>query len=401
MRSVWQADFKKFAPGLRVSVAPAHERGVAFSEVADVYITNHDAVKWLALQKPAFFKNFGELIVDESTAFKHHTSKRSKAVAKIAKYFNRRTLMTGTPNTLSITDVWHQAFILDGGVRLGPSYYSFRNSVCQPGQVGRSEHAIKWRDRDGAEEAVFNQLDDIVIRHKLDDCADIPPNHHYTLPYTHSPKQQKAFDDMQQTQIMLLDSAAKQPTSVIAVNAAAVATKLLQIASGAVYTSPDVYTVIDPSRYELVMDLVEQRKHPLVFFLWKHQRDLLVKEAESRKLKYAVIDGTTSDDKRRQIEQGYQAGLYDVLIGHPKTVAHGFTFTKGTSTIWTSPTQNLEWYDQGSRRQRRLGQTEKTQTITVLANNDVEHAVYADLQEKNSRMNNLLSLFETLKQKYT
>jgi len=129
LRSVWVNDFAKFAPQYKVSVADAANRDKAFAVDADVYVTNTDAAKWLAEQKPAFFKRFSELAVDESTAYKHHTSQRSKAIAKIAGYFKYRCCMTGTPNGNSITDVWHQVMILDGGKRLGNSFYRFREKT--------------------------------------------------------------------------------------------------------------------------------------------------------------------------------------------------------------------------------------------------------------------------------
>lgn len=393
LRSVWVNDFKKFAPHLTVSVADAANRAEAFDAVADVYVTNVDAAKWLATQKPAFFKKFSELAVDESTAYKHHTSQRSKAVAKIAKYFDNICLMTGTPNSNSITDVWHQAYILDGGKRLGNSFYKFRDSVCTPHQVGRMAQAVKWTDKDGAEEAVFSLLSDIVIRHKFEDCVDIPPNHQYPLAYDLTPKQLKAYRELEDTQMLSLKG--KQP-AMLAINAAAVATKLLQVASGAVYDGMGSYQVIDTARYEMVLDLVEQRKHSLVFFLWKHQRDALIAEADKRGISFAVIDGNTSDRERDEIVQGYQAGVYKTLFAHPKSAAHGLTLTKGTATIWSSPTYDLEIFKQGSKRQHRMGQTAKTETIVLIAKDTIEQKVYDMMLDKDARMTNLLDLFGTV-----
>lgn len=393
LRSVWVNDIAKFAPHLTVSVADAANREAAFNADADVYITNVDAAKWLAQQKPAFFKKFSELVVDESTAFKHHTSQRSKAMAKIAKYFEYRCCMTGTPNSNSITDVWHQAYILDDGKRLGFSYYKFRDAVCTPNQVGRNAHAIKWVDKEGAEEAVFGLLSDIVIRHKFEDCVDIPENHRYSVEYDLSKKQIQAYLEMATTQMLMLKGSAP---SVLAVNAAAVTTKLQQIASGAVYDGTGGYKVIDTGRYEMCMDLVEQREHSLVIFLWKHQCEALVAEAEKRGLTYAVMDGKTSDKEREQIVARFQRGEYRVVFGHPKNVAHGHTFTKGTATIWASPTYDLEWFKQGSKRMHRLGQTQKTETIVIVAKGTIDEKVYAMMTEKDGRMTNLLSLFETL-----
>jgi SNF2 family DNA or RNA helicase len=332
-------------------------------------------------------------VVDESTSLKHHTSQRSKAAAKIAKYFDNICLMTGTPNSNSITDVWHQAYLLVGGKRLGNSFYKFRDSVCTPHQVGRMAQAVKWTDKDGAEEAVFSLLSDIVIRHKFEDCVDIPPNHQYPLQYDLTPKQLKAYRELEDTQMLSL--AGKQP-AMLAINAAAVATKLLQVASGAVYDGMGGYQVIDTARYEMVLDLVEQRKHSLVFFLWKHQRDALIAEADKRGISFAVIDGNTSDRERDEIVQGYQAGVYKTIFAHPKSAAHGLTLTKGTATIWASPTYDLEIFKQGSKRQHRMGQTAKTETIVILAKDTIEEKVWEMLEGKNARMTNLLDLFGTV-----
>ncbi len=393
LRSVWVNDIQKFAPHLRVSVADAANRAEAFAADADVYITNVDAVKWLVDQPPSFFDKFDELVIDESTAFKHHTSQRSKAAAKIAKYFKNRCCMTGTPTSNSITDIWHQAFILDQGKRLGFSFYKFRDAVCVPKQVGPNAHAIKWTDKEGAEEAVFNLLSDITVRHKFEDCVDIPPNLRYDIKYDLSPKQMKAYLEMEVTQMLAFKGS---KPSVMAVNAAAVATKLQQIASGAVYDGTGGYKVIDTGRYEMCLDLVEQRKHSLVIFQWKHQRDALVNEAVKRGMAYAVLDGTVGDAERARIVESFQRGELQVIFGHPKTVAHGYTLTKGTTTIWASPTYDLEHFKQGSKRMHRMGQTQKTETIIVVARGTIDEKVYDMMTAKDERMTNLLALFETL-----
>jgi len=389
LRSVWLADIKKFAPHLKVAVADAANREKAFAQDADVYVTNLDAAKWLATKAKSFFTKFSELAVDESTAYKHHTSQRSKAMGKISKFFEYRCCMTGTPTSNSITDVWHQVQLLDEGKRLGFSFYKFRDAVCTPKQVGRRVEMVKWEDKDGAEEAVFGLLADIVIRHKFEDCVDVPPNHQYDLPYDLTPRQLKAYLDMEHTQILSLGK------TFTAVNAAAVRVKLLQIASGAVYDGTGGYQIIDRARYELILDLVEQRKHSLVLFQWKHQRDLLIEEAEKRGVSFALLDGTSSDRERDEIVQGYQAGIYQTIFGHPKTVAHGYTLTKGTATIWASPTDDLEWYKQGSKRQHRIGQTQKTETIVVVAQGTFDERSYANMLGKGHRMDNLLDLFTT------
>jgi len=389
LRSAWEDDFRKFAPFLTCSVATADNREKAFAANADVYITNTDATTWLLKQKPAFFKRFDTIIVDEVSSFKHNTSQRSKALLKIRKHFKYRAALSGTPNSNTICDIHTPMVFLDDGHRLGNNFFAFRSSVCQPNQVGPRAEMVKWEDKPGAEEAVYGLINDIVVRHRFEDCIDIPETHRYCKNYYLTTKQKKAYLEMEKTQVAMLSKL----KVVTAINKAAVRTKLLQIASGAVYESPDNYHLVDTERYELVMDMVEERKQPLVFFLWKHQRDELVKLAEKRGLRYCVMDGNASDKERQEMVAAYQKGFYDVMFAHPKSAAHGLTLTKGTSTIWPSPTDDLEWFNQGNKRQARNGQTEKTEIVVIVAEGTIEEKVYTNLMNKDGRMNNLLDLF--------
>lgn len=396
MHSAWEADIRKFAPGLTVVLCPADKREVRFSVNADIYVTNHDATKWLVKQKKAFWQKFsgGLVVVDELPAFKHHTSQRTKAAFKIRPHFKYARGLTATPNSNTIADVWAQVFFLDQGKRLGNSFYKFRDAVCEPVQtVERNPDAIKWVDIDGAEEATFGMLHDITIRHKREDCVDLPPNTVYSIPYQLTPKQLKAYLELERHSIMELEG-----KNFTAVSASAVATKLLQVASGAVYSdTTGAYSVVDSARYELVADLVAERPASLVFFLWKHQKDGLVKEFTARGYKFAIVDGNASDKDRAQAVDDYQAGLLDALLAHPASAAHGLTLTYGQSTIWTSPTYNLEHFVQGSMRQFRIGQKKKTETIVILAEGTIETEVYEKMLVKDARMKNLLQLFASLK----
>lgn len=387
LRSAWELDCRRYTPWIKTSVAYASNRVKAFQAKADLYITNHDAAKWLAAQKPDFFKKFDYLIIDEGDAFKHATSQRSKALNKIKKYFKYRCLMNGAPNTNSILDVWNQAYLVDDGKRLGQSFYSFRSAVATPEQVGPRADMVKWVDRDGSEQQVADLLKDITLRNKL---TDVPENVNYVVPYYLKPQQLANYLQMEKDAVLQLKSG-----EVTAINAAAVVTKLLQIASGAVYDGEDNYHLIDTGRYEMVMDLVEARKHSLVFFMWKHQRDQLIIEAEKRGITYMVIDGDErSDAKRNENVEMYQAGMYRLGLLHPQSAAHGLTLTRGTATIWASPTYNLAWWVQGKHRVHRRGQTQKTENINVIANGTLEERVYERMMQKGGKVKSLLEFFE-------
>ena len=390
MRAAWANDIRKFAPHLRVSLCYVTGRLDSLNAEADVYIINVDGVKdLLKITSKKFWSKFGRLVIDESTAFKHHTSQRSKAMSKIASKFEWRRCMSGTPSSNGICDLWHQYYILDAGKRLGNSFFGFRNAVCTPTQNGPSAQHIKWTDKPGVEVLVAELVKDITIRHKFEDCVDIPENHQYALPVSLSARHMATYNELAETSLAIF-----RETTVTAINAAVLATKLLQAASGAVYNDEGGYSLVSTERYEIALDLVEEREHTIVFYHWEHQLNELVTEAKKRQSKKQLGQFAVWDPDHPQIADEFQEGKYQVLFAHPQSAGHGLTLTKGTATIWASPTYNLEHYLQGLKRVHRIGQVSKTETIVLVAEGTVDEKVWTALQAKNVSMTALLKEFQ-------
>lgn len=387
LQAAWGTDLEEYFPEIRYSVARAENREAAFNADADVYITNIDAVKWLAKRPKKFFAKFDTLIVDELTFYKHRTSDRSKAAASIKDHFTYRAGLTGTPNSNSILDVWHQVYLLDDGKRLGTKFFAFRQATCTSEQIGPKAEHVQWIDKPGAEMAVANLLSDISIRHEFEKCMDIPPNQERFMVYEPSPKLMKHYRQMEKEALLIL-----KEKVVNAVNAAVVRNKLLQIASGAVYTGDESYEFLDDGRYEFIVDIAAKRKHSVIFFNWRHQRDGIAKFAKARGVEFEVIDGSVSDKRREEIRKAYQKGFYQTLLLHPDTGAHGLTLTKGTATIWSSPVYRADFLKQGLHRIYRGGQTKRTETIKTEARGTCERRVYERVGEKSGRMTNFLEV---------
>ena len=384
----WGADIERFTPHLRYMIAYASNRAKAFETDADVYITNHDAVNWLLAHKEVL-DGFTSITVDESTAFKHHGTDRSKALAKIIPHFNVRRLLSGTPNPNTILDLWHQLKLLDDGERLGTSYWKFRSTCCAPIQVGPGASMVKWVDKPGIEDAIGLLIDDLVIRHKFEDCIDIPPNTLRRITCPLSSKLLRQYEQLKQAAILELSDA-----RILPVNAAALRTKLLQVASGAVYAGDDSYESLSTERYDLVVELIRERKASLVAFSWRHQRDGLVRALERAKITYAVIDGDTPDHDRPRIVEEFQAGNLQTILAHPQSAGHGLTLTRGVATIWPSPTDNAEYFTQFNKRIYRAGQTEPTETILIAGEGTLDGPVYDNTLGKQANMQDLLTLLE-------
>lgn len=388
MRAAWANDIKKFAPHLRVSLCYAQGRTDSLNADADVYIVNVDGVKDLAkITGKKFWSKFGMLVIDESDAYMTPTSQRSKAVAKIASKFEVRRCLSGTPTGNTICNIWHQYFILDGGKRLGNSYFKFRGACCMPQQNGPKAEHLVWVDKPGIELLVGELVKDITLRHKFEDCVDIPENHKYSVSFQLTPKHRKLYEEFVENSMAEVEGKV-----IAAVNAAVLAGKLLQSASGAVYDGRGGWATLATERYELACDLAEARKQAVIFYHWDHQLDGLIKEATSRKLRFKVWDAD-----HPELAEEFQCGAFDYLFAHPASAGHGLTLTAGEATIWVSPTHNLRHYLQGLKRVHRIGQTKKTETIMILAEDTVDEKVWARTTDKNFNAVALLNELQTEK----
>lgn len=388
LEASWGDDIEKFTPNLTYAVAYAKNREKAFKSDARIVITNHDAVKWV-LKNKHVLDGFDTLVIDEFTAFKNKDSQRSKAMLKISKYFTKRIAMSGTPNSNTILDIWHPTLIVDDGERLGHRFYSFRSAVCTSRFNG---FANEWTDKDDAEQIVAAAISDINIRYELESCLDMPEQTTQTMQVTLPTKIMKQYRQFSDDSVLYTGT-----TTINAIHAGAKVKKLLQLCTGAVYDEHGVVQSVHPERYELVMQLVAERKHSLVAFNWKHEKRALCALAEKMGIEFGTIDGDTPAHRRKEIVDRMQAGQLQVVFCHPQSAGHGLTMTKATAVIWASPTYNAEHYQQFNRRIYRAGQTQRTEIIQIAARDTWEPDVYQKLENKLERMEDLLSILSKLK----
>jgi len=388
--AAWANDVMKFYPEeYTVSVCGAKQKEKGFVPEAQIVVINHDGVKWLSKCKSlkTLLADFDTVIVDEAEAFKNHTSQRSKAMAKVMPMFKYRTVMTATPFNKSVCELWHQVYLLDQGALLGKSFFQFRSAVSIPEQVGPRPEMRIWVDKPGIDREIAHLMSSFTIRNKFEECLDIPPNVTRRIPFHLNPSHMVDYETMR-------DDALIEATEgdVTAVNAAVMAQKLLQIASGAVYTEDGERVLIDSDRYHLITELVKERDHSVVFFQWRHQKELLMELFDKERISYEVIDGTVPDGRRKDIVEGYQEGRFQTLLLHPKSAGHGLTLTKGKTTIWASPIYQPSLFKQANHRIYRAGQTERTETLMIEAVGTLEERVNVILAERLDKMLNLLEL---------
>lgn len=389
VESVWANEVEKFfGYEFRVGLALAPKREPGFHLAYDVTVMNHDGIKWL-VDHLDLIKDYDTLVWDESDALRHNSA-RTKAALKLAKLpqWKSKSCLTATPFNKSVTEMFYQVLFLDGGQRLGKSFYKFRSTVCDPIQVGPAAQHIQWVDKPDAPAAVAGILQDISIRFKLDEVVEMPGLTHRTIKVKLPNKLMQRYQQLRQDAILKLKS-----SEVVALNAAVLTNKLQQVASGSVYTSKG-HEIIDTTKYELAVELAREARPAVVFYQYEHQLEALLKEAKKHGLVHQYIDGSVSSAKRQHIVQTFQTGMVDCVFLQINSAAHGITLHQASRVIFVTPPYSPSLYAQAYGRIYRTGQKHKCESILLVSKGTLEEKIVQVLTSRGEKQKDLLELLE-------
>lgn len=352
--STWSKEKDKWdhTKMLRVSkvLGSTAKRIQALNTPADLYIINRENVVWLV----DYYRNawpFDMVVIDESSSFKNHKSKRFKALASISGKITRLVELTGTPSPNGLEDLWAQVYLLDGGERLEKRYTQFRERYFNPGDRGQNI-IYNYKPKLGSEQAILDKISDICISMKSEDYLQLPDLIEDVIHVELDSKARKAYDDLERQMVLALP---EEEDEISVTSAAALSNKLLQLANGAVYDEGHSVHSVHDCKIEAFMELVESLngKPALVFYNFQHDKDRIKAALEKTGLRVREL-------KTPQDENDWNAGQIDILLAHPASCAYGLNLQQGGNhVIWFGLTWNYELYSQANKRLHRQGQTEK------------------------------------------
>ena len=172
----WRDEIEKWEQlhGLRYSIVTgtATQRKKALSVDADIYIINRENVPWLVDKSGVPF-SFDMVVIDELSSFKNHQTARHKALMKVRSGIQRIVGLTGTPASQGLMDLFAEFKVLDMGQRLGRFIGQYRLNYFRPDKVN-GNIIYSYKLLPGAEEKIYEKIQDITISMKAVDFLDMP-----------------------------------------------------------------------------------------------------------------------------------------------------------------------------------------------------------------------------------
>lgn len=382
--STWQKEASKWdhLEGLRVvsCLGPSAKRKKALAEVADVYVINRENTEWLVGYLGSRWA-FDTVVIDESTSFKDHRSKRFKALKTVLPRIRRLIELTGTPDPHGLMDLWSQVYLLDGGKRLGRTISVYRDMYFTPDKRSRTT-IFSYAPKEGAEAAIRDAISDICYSMKASDYLELPDLIYDDIPVALDDQARKAYKMLERQAVLNVDE-----QTITAVNAAALSGKLLQLCSGAVYDEERKVVPVHDCKLDALMEAIERLngQHVIVCYQFIHERERILSRLSTVSgLRYRVYRDA------RDME-AWNAGEVDVLLMYPASCGYGLNLQEGGHhIIWYTLTWNLEDYQQANKRLHRQGQTCPVIVHHLIVEDGRDEDVAASLAAKDDAQESLL-----------
>lgn len=394
---VWESEVFGAFPHLRVSViyGSRAKRMKALEKTADIYVVNHHGVAMLADELAK--AGFDIMVIDELAVLRNKSTALWKAHSTVVESIPAEGWvwgMTGSPTPMAPTDAWAQIRLLTPG-RTTRTMASFQD------QTMRRLSQFKWVAREDANETVHQAMQPSV-RFTRDDIAELPPTTYTNREVKLDPEAARAYKLLFEKMALLT----KNGDTITAQNEGILQSKLLQVASGFIYTDAKngektVYQLPSTQRLQALDETVAETDRKIIVFVpFVHALEGVADHLRKQGHDVALVHGGVSRGKRDLIFRGFQHGTSPrIVVAHPACMAHGLTLTAANVIIWYSPTQSLEIYEQANARIVRPGQTAKT-LIAHLYGTAVERATYTRLRARGKMQGLLLAMFREQELEY-
>lgn len=359
----------------------AADRIRALKAQADIYVINRENVVWLVeyLEENRMKWPFDMVVIDELSSFKNNQAKRFKALRRMRPAIDRIVGLTGTPAANSLMDLWAEMYLLDRGERLGRTLTAYRGNWFRPG-YGNGYVTYKWEPRRGALEAITKRIADITVSMKAEDYLTLPDKVESTIEVSLDEKGLKAYKEMEKESLIELEG-----EEIAALDAAAVMSKLLQMANGFIYDEAHNPRHIHEAKLDALGEILEAAESPvLVYYNFQADKDAILSRFHDARL---LENDSTIEE--------WNKGKIKILLAHPASAGYGLNLQDGGHIMaWYGLPWSLEQYLQAVARLQRQGQKYPVMVYHLIAKGTVDEQVVASLSKKDMTQSALINILK-------
>lgn len=374
--TVWKQEAQKWThlAHLKTSICTGskQDRLDALNADADIFIINRENIQWLI---ESVKWSFDMVIVDESSSFKNHASKRFKYLKKVLKHVKSMVLLTGTPSPQGYIDLWSQLYLVDNGERLGRNITTYRHRYFTQDNWG-----FTWNLNAGSDKVIQSAISDVCLTMFAEDYLTMTDKLILTEQIEFDAKTTEQYKELEKEFLLAID----KNTDIEAPSAGVLANKLLQICNGAIYDEGKNYHIIHDLKIKALKELTEDNPNENMLVAYNFKSDL-------ERLQKAFPDAVVLSKSGAEVLQ-WNEGKIKMLLAHPASASMGLNLQHGGSVlVWFALTWSLELYQQFNARLYRQGQKNTVRIIHIVAKGAIDERVVQAINDKAETQKDLMT----------
>ncbi|MFN7424967.1 MAG: SNF2-related protein [bacterium] len=377
----WAAEMKKFAPSMKVLVLHGKDRAEDFDKIksSDLVITSYAL---LPRDEEVLQKQHWHIVVlDEAQNIKN--AKTKAAISACALESSHRLCLSGTPLENNLGELW--------------SLFRF----LMPGFLGdEAKFKVAYRTPiethgDGERAALLvSRVRPFLLRRTKDQVAsELPPKTEVVREVEFQPVQRDLYETvraamdkrvrdeigkvgMAKSRIVVLDALLK-------LRQVCCDPRLVSAKGGGSALAKEDVGIEQSAKLATLMEMIEElmneRRHVLVFSQFTSMLELIEAELAARNYKWAKLTGETVD-RQAEVEK-FQGGKVPIFLLSLKAGGVGLNLTAADTVIHYDPWWNPAAENQATDRAHRIGQDKPIFVYKLIAANSVEQKIM-DMQKK-------------------
>jgi SNF2 family DNA or RNA helicase len=341
------------------------------------------------------------IVCDELHRIKSYKSKRAKNIVKLGERTDFRLGLTGSAILNSPMDLFMQWKFIDGGESFGSNFFNFRNLYFRDvnaAWAGRQSYFPKWEPRPEMFDKLSQGIERSSIRVVKSECMDLPPFLEDTIKLEMTPKQKRAYDQMQKDFVAFVDAGGDQPVAVVAQLALTKALRLMQIASGFVQgDTGGVVELEDNPKLDALQKIIEDNESEKIIVWCSYKANYTAIGARLAKLKIPHVFLTGEQDAKEKQESidAFQSNPdVRVIVANRKAGGIGVNLTAASISVVFSRNFSLEEEIQSDGRNYRGGSQvhERITKLNLVMEGTIEEQIIDALKNKQKISDVILDL---------
>lgn len=329
------------------------------------------------------------VIVDESTYIKGHWAQRTKRVTQISEKARYRLILTGTPITQGVVDLYAQMRFLSPKILGYHSFYSFaRNhlvySTRNKGQI------VQTLDYDW----IIERIQPYVYQVTKDECLDLPDKIYRDRYCGLSVEQRDAYQSAKEDfvdDLLRYEDKGGDLSNGIAIF------RLFSRLQGIVCGIKDG-TLIDNQRLNLLVAVASAARdsHVVIWAKYRMNIQQIVERLQTEGLNASGYDGRVPERQRQGLLDNWnQSGGF--LVATQSLGSHGLDLTAASTVIFYARGFKYSENVQAEDRCHRIGQCQRVTYVNLWSNCGIEDRIAQALVRKENALGRLRNEIDKVK----